>query len=364
MLRLNRFSFGLIVAGLVATGLGLLITIADRSAQSKSTIPVARSVQMTGVVFAGAEFAPDKSPGVHGRDYIYPKASGIDYFASKGMNVIRLPVLWERLQRRIGLQLDEGEMRRIDAVVKLAASKGIKVILDVHNFAAYSGSAIGSEDVPVDALGDLWRQIAQRYKNNGTVAFSLMNEPTGLQTETWLAAANIAIAQIRGTGAKNMIFVPGNGWSSARDWTVGPYGTPNSDAMLKISDPSANSVFEVHQFFDPEFTGAHANCRDANVGVESLQAFTDWARKNRKRGFLGQFGVGANQTCLDALDRVLGFMAENNDVWLGWTYWAAGAWWPKDYFASVEPLDGKDRPQMQILEKYVGVEASTGLGTK
>jgi endoglucanase len=45
-------------------------------------------------------------------------------------------------------------------------------------------------------------------------------------------------------------------------------------------------------------------------------------------------------------------MDENSDVWLGWTYWAGGAWWSDDYFASVQPLNGKDRPQMAILEKY------------
>jgi endoglucanase len=46
-------------------------------------------------------------------------------------------------------------------------------------------------------------------------------------------------------------------------------------------------------------------------------------------------------------------MAQNRDVWIGWTYWAAGAWWPKDYFTSVQPLNGADRPQMNVLIKHV-----------
>ena len=52
------------------------------------------------------------------------------------------------------------------------------------------------------------------------------------------------------------------------------------------------------------------------------------------------------------------FMSENNDVWLGWTYWAGGAWWPEDYFTSVQPLGGQDRPQMAILEKYIKTDAT------
>ena len=128
---------------------------------------------------------------------------------------------------------------------------------------------------------------------------------------------------------------------------------PNSEAMLKSFDPGMNSVFEVSLNFDHDFTGTHAECRDTNVGVESLKGFTDWARKNRKRGFLSHFGTGSDQTCLDALDNALQFIAENNDIWLGWTYWATSAWWPKDYYANISPVDGADRPQMKILERYI-----------
>ena len=163
-------------------------------------------------------------------DYIYPDPNTIAYFAAKGMNIIRVPVLWERLQHQLGGDLDSAEMGRLDAVINYAASKGMRVILDVHNYAAYRGSMIGTKNVPTSALGDLWRRIAERYKNNESVVFGLMNEPNNLPTETWLEAANIAIAEIRRTGAKNLILVPGNGWSSARSWVEGDYGTPNGES--------------------------------------------------------------------------------------------------------------------------------------
>ena len=147
-----------------------------------------------------------------------PTPATVAYFAAKGMNIIRVPVLWERIQQQVGGELDAQEMRRLDAVIDHAASKGMRVIVDVHNYAAYHGSIIGTKSLPTNALGDLWRRIAERYKDNETVVFGLMNEPNSLPTETWLEAANIAIAEIRRTGAKNLILVPGNGWSSARDW--------------------------------------------------------------------------------------------------------------------------------------------------
>ncbi|MCB1543043.1 MAG: glycoside hydrolase family 5 protein, partial [Rhodoblastus sp.] len=51
---------------------------------------------------------------------------------------------------------------------------------------------------------------------------------------------------------------------------------------------------------------------------------------------------------------MLAHMADNADVWTGWAYWAAGAWWPKDYPLSIEPKDGEDRPQMKVLAKWIG----------
>jgi endoglucanase len=228
----------------------------------------------------------------------------------------------------------------------------------VHNGASYSGSIIGATALPTDALGDLWRKLAARYAGNQQVIFGLMNEPNSLRTETWLEAANIAIAQIRAAGAKNLILVPGNGWSSARDWAGGGYGTPNSEAMLKVADPGDNFAYEVHQYFNADFTGFTPDCQSTDIGISTLTPVTEWARKHGRRVFLGEIGVGSDRTCLDALDRTMRFMADNNDVWMGWTYWAGGSWWPQDYFTSVQPLGGRDRPQMKILEKYIKTDAT------
>lgn len=310
-------------------------------------------VQLTGVNIAGGDFGGQNLPGRYGTDYIYPDHATIDYFAAKGMNVIRVPALWERVQRQLGSELDGAEMKRLDDVVDYAAAKGLRVILDVHNYAAYRGAMIGSKAVPADALGDLWGRIAQRYKDKDAVVFGLMNEPHDLPTETWLEAANIAIAAIRQAGAKNLILVPGVGWTSARDWLGGNYGTPNAEAMLKVEDPAGNFAYEVHQYFNADWTGASADCQSVDIGVETLTPVTQWARKHGKRVFLGEVGVGSGQTCLELLDRVMGFMGKNGDAWLGWAYWAGGAWWPADYFTSLQPLDGKDRPQMAVLKKHI-----------
>jgi endoglucanase len=306
-----------------------------------------------GINLPTAAFGETAIPGTYAKDYIYPEPSTIAYFAGEGMNVLRLAVLWERLQHTLKGELDEDEMARIDSVIESARANGMRVILDVHNYARYRGKIIGPRGVPPAALGDLWGRLAARYKDDDTVIFNIMNEPNGLPTEIWLRAANEAAAAIRNAGAGNLILVPGNGWSSARDWTSSSYGTPNSEAMLGFEDPAGNYAYDVHQYFDSDFTGTSGDCQSTEVAVASLTPVTDWARQHGKRLFLGEFGVGRNLACLDLLDRVMRLLSDNEEVWIGWTYWAAGQWWPADYYTNIQPVSGEERPQLSVLRKYL-----------
>jgi endoglucanase len=94
----------------------------------------------TGVNLAGADFAPDQLPGTYRTHYIYPTHAEIDYFTGKGMNVFRLPFLWERLQHTQFGDFDAVELARIDDFVNYATGKGASVVLDPHNYARYYGT--------------------------------------------------------------------------------------------------------------------------------------------------------------------------------------------------------------------------------
>jgi endoglucanase len=339
----NRFSQRMIVVA-TALSIGAILSVAQAT--------TADSRFLTGVNIAGAEFNGKTLPGIAGKDYFYPKPGTLDHFASEGMNVIRVPFRWERIQPSLNGELDAAEYRRLADTVHEATAKKLFVILDVHNYAAYRGAPIGSPDVPVSAFANLWKRLAGKFRKETQVGFGLMNEPKGLPTETWLAATNAAIAQIRAAGAKNLVFVPGNGWTGAHSWFGKSYGTPNAAVMLGVNDPADNYVYELHQYLDSNYSGTHAECKNETVGVTTLTAVTDWLRQHHKRGFLGEFGAGSNPTCMAALDAMLGYIDRNRDAWLGWTYWAAGAW-PARYFTSVQPIDGADTPQMRVLLKHV-----------
>src|SRR4026207_2185032 len=90
-------------------------------------------VRFVGVNLAGAEFGDSNLPGTYNQHYTYPTTVEVDYFLSKGMNLIRLPFRWERLQPIANGPFDGVELGRIQALVNHVASRGGYVLLDPHN---------------------------------------------------------------------------------------------------------------------------------------------------------------------------------------------------------------------------------------
>lgn len=325
---------------------------ASTSINTESAALTTPGLRWRGVNLSGAEYNSTALPGRYGYQYFYPSATAVDYFQAKGMNLIRLPFLWERVQPTLYGPLDQTELQRLVTFVNGATAKGLTVLIDPHNYGRYRQQVVGSSGVPHTAFGDFWYRLAVTFKSNPKVLFGLMNEPYGMTTENWVGAANEAIRRIRLAGATNTIAVPGNAWSGAYSWTANFYGTPNAQAMLQVVDSGNNLVFEVHQYLDTDSSGTTTTCVSPTIGAQRLQVFTDWLRANGRRGLLGEFGAANTDVCKQALNGMLSFMQTNSDVWVGWTYWLAGAWSSNDPF-SVQPVNGVDRPQMQVLQPYL-----------
>lgn len=278
-----------------------------------------------GVNLASAEFGVNSDgtgslPGTYGSTYVYPSATSADYFMRKGMTTFRLPFRWERLQRTRRAALDATELSRMHVTVDGITARGGVVLLDPHNYARYGTAVIGSSSVPNSDFADFWSRLANEFKNNPNVLFGLMNEPYDLPTEQWVSAANAAIAAIRATGATNLILVPGVAWTGAHSWMQNYYGTANGVALLNIRDSGNNVAFEVHQYFDSNFSGSSSSCITTSVGAAQFGAFTQWLRANGKKGFVGEFATGTSGTCLSQLEAALAYLDANSDVYLGWTY--------------------------------------------
>ena len=180
-------------------------------------------------------------------DYVYPTTSEISYFASLGLNVIRIPISWQRLQPAQGSALNQTQLTQLDNLVAYAATKGVTVDIDLHNF----GATIGSAQTPESSFGNFWGQMAAHYKNAPNVMFGLMNEPNAQTPAAWAVAAQDAVNAISATGASQEVLVSGPNWNTASSWA----SSGNAATVGTITDPDNNLVFEVHQYFDRGSTG-------------------------------------------------------------------------------------------------------------
>ncbi len=111
------------------------IAILLTAALLPGAVPAARANNtFGGVNLAGAEFGT-AIPGQLGIDYIWPTVEELDHFHARGMNIVRIGFRWERMQPALNGPLDADYLASLDALVAHAATLGIRVILNPHNFA-------------------------------------------------------------------------------------------------------------------------------------------------------------------------------------------------------------------------------------
>lgn len=310
-----------------------------------------------GVNLAGAEFYHKKMDGA-GRfniDYHYPTTRELDYWASKGMRLIRLPFKWERLQREVGGPLSTDELEYIRYLLREADARGMKILLDMHNYGRrnYMGRnrVIGDTLQPAHFAG-AWAAIARELRDEPAIyGYGLCNEPHDMLPDCpWVDIAQTAIDSIRAVDRRTAIVVAGNTWSSAERW-------PDINQGLEsLRDPSDNLIYEAHCYFDRDASGIYRKGYDEEgayptIGIDRARPFVDWLKKYGKRGMFGEYGVPADDPrWLECLDLFLDYLARNG---VEGTYWAGGARWNK-YILGVHPEQDYtvDRPQVAIMAKY------------
>lgn len=330
--------FRLMRASLLAMAVGL------------STGPALAKIDLIGINVAGAEFTSGELPGKHGTHYFFPPEGYFAQWQERGIRMIRFPIKWERLQPSLNGDLDDTYAELIDDMLDQAKEHDMRIILDVHNYARYRGDVIGSDEVPVSAYRDLMERIAERWKGHPALyAYDIMNEPYGSADALWPVAAQAGIDGIRKHDRKRPLYIEGASWSSAARWPR------YADELLELKDPADNIVFSAHVYIDSDASGSYedgpAKNFDPMVGVRRVEPFVDWLKEHGKRGHIGEFGIPADdERWLEAMDLLLSYLGENC---IPISYWAAGPSWG-NYKLSIEPREGVKRPQLDLLEKYVG----------
>lgn len=305
---------------------------------------------LVGLNVAGPAFAPNELPGKHGTNYFFPPP---DYFAkwqARGISWVRFSIQWERLQPEAFGELDEDYAQRIGQTFDEADHYGIQVMLDVHNYGRYYRQLVGKE-VPIAAYADLMERIAKRWGEHPALyAYDLMNEPYGEAGDYWLESAQAGIDAVRLHDRENTIYVEGRSWSSSERWPK------YNDDLATLRDPADNLVFSAHLYADKDSSGRYKERSpeqiDPMLGVKRVKPFVEWLARHGLRGHIGEFGIPAEDPrWLEVMDNMLAYLREQC---IPVAYWAAGSHWGRNYFMSVEPVDGVDRPQWSVLQKYLG----------
>jgi len=175
-----------------------------------------------------------------------------------------------------------------------------------------------------------------------------MNEPYDIKPKIWLESAQKTILAIREIDSSVAIIVDGLDYAYSADWPS------MNDKLKNLKDPLNNLIYDAHCYFDDDHSGKYEkrNNRhaDADIGVSRAAPFVKWLEKNKKKGMIGEFGVPYDEPkWFVVMDNFLKFMDKHH---VPVKYWAAGQWW-NDYNLSIEPQNGRDKPQMAIIEKYV-----------
>ncbi|MDO6761165.1 cellulase family glycosylhydrolase [Tamlana sp. 2_MG-2023] len=312
-----------------------------------------------GVNLAGADFGKNM-PGTFGVDYTYPTENELDYYKSKGLTLVRLPFKWERIQPSLNGSLNLNELQRIKAVLNAAENRDMEVILDLHNYCRYKLNGqeviIGSSQLSMAHIKDLWTKLAIELKDYSNIwGYGIMNEPHDLLVNApWFDTAQDIINGIRTNDTQTNIIVGGDSWSSAERWMQ------FSDNLKNLNDPANKLIFEAHVYFDNDASGTYSGSYDTegaypNIGIDRVSPFVNWLQANNLSGFVGEYGVPANDSrWLTALDNFLKHLKQNC---INGTYWAGGPWWG-NYILSVEPDGSTDKPQMAILEKHLSTASA------
>lgn len=156
---------------------------------------------------------------------------------SLGGNTVRVPISPEEYKRD-----DYYLWRYLDKVVTWAGENDNYVILELD----YTGNPIdGSGDEmpdmdenPLDYAAEIWKNVADYFKNTPNVIFEIYNEPEGMSDTEWKRCADSLVGVIRDTGADQLVIVGSPDYCYSLGW------------IEEIGMDDENVAFSLHVYPD------------------------------------------------------------------------------------------------------------------
>ena len=242
--------------------------------------------------------------------------------AALGFNCIRLPFHFALLEESPYVYSHEG-VRILDEALRWAKMHGLRVILDMH---AVPGAQ--NEDWHSDSDGKarfwtnrnfqlracaLWEYLAERYKNDPTVAgYDILNEPVLDDPAPLNAYYKRVIKAVRAVDPNHIMFIEGNRWGQ--------------DIACLDEFADDNLVLSIHNYVPLEFTfNFMPGLRYTNIDRAPLKKVIDdalaLARRSGRALYCGEFGVNSRDGFYGEGRWLSDILAQFNEEGIHWTYW-------------------------------------------
>ena len=290
--------------------------------------------------------------GTHGdpeTGYVYPTEAQLDYYKYKGLNLVRLPVRWERIQTSLNAPLNEAEVQRLTSFLASAQARGIKVVVTLYSPERVNSNLIGTPNFPIVIWQDIFTRLGALLKDNAAVQGIELASKPNLTNGTWPDLAQRALNQLRDAGFEKIVFIPGN--CAARAST---FAQCNQD--LLIEDPLNKYVFTSVVYFDADESGNYAESYDREgaypmIGVDRVQSFLSFIEERAVRGMVTEYAVPETDARWNvALDRLL---YELTQKCVQGSY-AQAASYPAPHPLTLDPINGRERAQIIPVSTYNG----------
>ena len=286
-----------------------------------------------GINLSGAEFG-NSAASIYNKTYAYPGVKDLAYYRAKGVTLVRLPFKWERMQPTLGAPLSASELGYMRKFLTDAHAHGMRVIIDCHNYGRRSGKVIDA----ASPFLEFWHLLATALQSHpGLAGYDLMNEPH--DQPDFAPMQQFAINAIRVVDWETPIYIEGNAWAGAYDWT-------KNNPMLPLEDPANRLVYEAHIYFDKDNSGTYKQpFEETNHGLVRFKPFAAWLKTHNVKGFIGEFGVPKDDP---RWQKHLGDLcAAMTTAGVDGALWGGGAWWKPDYMMNL-----RDHPSLATALGY------------
>ena len=207
---------------------------------------------------------------------------------------------------------------RLDWTVYEALDRGFTVIIDNHQYREMGKDPMAFRDIFLAS----WEQMAEYYKDYpDNVYFGILNEPNGnLTPYLWNYFMMDAWKIIRKSNPERTLVIGPGDWNNIEGL-----------AEFKLPENDRNIIVEIHYYSPHRFT--HQGVEGRNAGItwgtpEEMKAVendfnkaVEWADKNNRPLFLGEFGVSSNADEASTVKWLHFVVSQAESHGISWSMW-------------------------------------------